>query len=128
MLRFSKITILIILLCVSVTSQDMFTSKGKPFAKVSQKTREPKIIVDTVIITAGIGVLNLNSRFTGGQHSVSATSTSDMRVVISQILADTTSTVYYYAYVPDSSGRTVWVKSSGGTSDTGSVSIIIYLK
>jgi len=120
-------TLLTFLPCLT-NGQRVFDRNGKPFAKQSQRTQEPKQIVDTVKITAGVGRMVLNNAFTKSKHKVSATSDSHFRASISQILTDTSNTVYYYGYYISKNGDTLIVKSSGGTADTGYVSVSAILK
>lgn len=128
MYRISFMLILSVLIFTSALGQRVFNRDGKPFAKQSQKTQEPKVIVDTVKVTAGIGKMVLNSSFKKGNHKVSATSSANFRATISQILADTSNIVYYYAYYISKNGDTLIVKSSGLTADTGYVAVTAYVK
>jgi hypothetical protein len=106
----------------------IFDHQGKPFAKRQQETAEPKIIVDTVTITAGWGNLELNSNFTKGQHNVAPSSGDNLYAVVTPVLTDSTENVYYYGYSYVESEHRLIVKSSGGTADTGKVIIQIFLK
>lgn len=117
---------LILLPCVS-NGQRVFDRNGKPFAKQFQKTQEPKIIIDTVKITSGVGKMILNSSFKKGKHQVSATSNNDFRATISQILSDTSKTPYYYGYYISKNGDTLIIKSNN-VADTGYVAVTAYLK
>lgn len=127
MRTFSKI-LLIALIPVLVFGQNIFLGNGKRFAKVASKTKEPKIIVDTVNVVAGYGTLVLNKDFSREKHSVSATSRSNMFITATGLIADTSKAVYYYGCYLSAKGDTVMIKSSGGAADTNKVVVQIVLK
>ena len=120
---------IVTLLCLGLMStalpQNLFNAAGKPLKKQAQSKREPKVVLDTLRMSAGFGVLSLNSSFKKGHHSVVASSTNDMKVQVTQILSDTTGAVNYYGVMKyiDS----VLVKSSQ-TDDSGLVEVRIDIR
>lgn len=126
MLFFSRV-LLILLIPGMLFAQSIFFGNGKKFAKVAQKTREPKIIVDTVNVVGGFGVLVLNKNFTRERNSVSGTSNLNMFITATGIITDTSKAVRYYGCYLSKSGDTVIVKSSVST-DTSKVVIQLILK
>ncbi len=124
----SKIIIIILLWAGVTCGQDLFDGNGKPFEKVLQNTKQPKIIIDTVDITNGFGNLVLNNRFQRKNHDVSSTDSTTIWAVITPILSDTTGTVYYYGYAVSKGGDTIKVISNGGGSDDGKVCIVAFIK
>lgn len=129
-LRSNKLLILLILLLIpmAVFGQTIFQGNGKRFSKVAQKTREPKIIVDTVNVVAGFGTLVLNKTFTREKHSVAATDNMNIFITVTGLITDTSETVYYYGCYLSKGGDSIIVKSSGGTADTSKVVVQIILK
>jgi len=127
MFRFSKI-IFLVLICFGLTVAQVFDTKGKPHAKVANRSSKPKTIIDTVKIVAGYGTMKLNSRFTRSTHNVTATKKSRMYATISPMMVDTTMAVYYYGYVRAKDGKSLTIKSSGGALDTGYVVVNLFIK
>lgn len=126
MLKWSSL--LILLLPVLLFGQNIFLGSGKRFAKVAGRTKEPKIVVDTVNVVAGFGTLVLNKEFSREKHSVSATSRSDVFITATGLIVDTSKTVYYYGCYLSAKGDTVKIKSSGGSADTSKVVVQVVLK
>lgn len=109
------------------TQPSIFHASGKMFSQVFGRTKRPKIIVDTVrFVGSAYASLELNSYFSRGIHSVSASGNNNMFIVITQILEDSTDTINRYAAMPTSNGRRVIIKSSSAT-DSSKVSIMIIL-
>lgn len=111
-----------------VAAQQTFDSRGKPLRKVARNSAEPKMVMDTVSVIAGFGTLNLNSTFSKRKHRVSATSGTKILATITQIMSDTSGTVYTYSYVPSEDGKSLTIKSSGGAADTSLVAVQIFLR
>ena len=125
----NKLILIIMLLAIPVSAQRPFLANGERFAKELQKTRKPIVIIDTVSIIAGYGTLSLNKSFKSkNKHSVAPTSAKTLYATITQVLVDTTESVYSYAYWPNSTGDRLTIKSSGGTADTCTVVVHIYLR
>lgn len=123
------LVIVIILIIVAIKSYGQFyDANGKLFDKRSQETMKPKVIIDTVLIVAGWGSINLNDKFTQGRHNVSPTSPKTIYGNVTPILTDSTKTVYYYGWWFDAMSNRIGIKSNGGAADTGKVTIIMYLK
>lgn len=127
MWRYSKF-VLIFLVPAVVMGQGIFFGNGKKFSKVAQRTKEPKIIVDTVNVVAGFGTLLLNKTFNREKNSVSATDDMNIFITVTGLIADTSKTVYFYGCYLSKTGDTVIVKSSGGAADTSKVVVQAILK
>ncbi len=127
MWRYSKF-VLILLVPMAVMGQGIFFGNGKKFSKVAQRTREPKIIVDTVNVVAGFGTLLLNKTFNREKNSVSATDNMNIFITATGLITDTSETVYYYGCYLSKTGDSIIVKSSGGTADTSKVVIQAIVK
>ncbi len=125
----NKFILIIMLLAIPVSAQTPFLASGERFAKELQKTRKPIVVIDTVRITAGYGTLTLNKSFQSkNKHSVAPTSANTLYATITPILIDTTKTPYAYGYVRSNAGDVLTIKSSGGTADTCTVVVHIYLR
>lgn len=111
-----------------VAAQQTFDSRGKPLRKVARSSAEPKMVMDTVSIVGGFGTLNLNTTFSKRKHNVSATEGGKILATITQIIADTSGSVYTYSYVPSTNGKSLTIKSSGGAADTGLVAVQIFIR
>ena len=121
--------LIICLIPVFVMAQTpIFFGDGGVFGKVTGKTRLPVVVIDTVAITAGYGILRLNRQIKTQIKNVIPTSKRTLYATITPILSDTTKLVYYYGYTVNNTGDTLTIKSSGGTADTGCVAIQIYLR
>ena len=121
-------TVFLPLFLVLIAYGQMYDTDGKVFGKRSQETMIPKTIIDTVLITAGWGSIDLNDRFTEGQHNVAPTSENTIYVTITPMLTDSTKTAYYYGWWFDKTKNRIGVKSSGGAADTGKVVITAVVK
>lgn len=122
----SRWFVLLFVLCsFTAYSQDLFNAAGKPLAKQAQRTREPKIVLDTLRLSGGFGVLRLNQAFKKGKHSVVASTVNNMKVQVTQVITDTTDAVNYYGVLKyiDS----ILIKSSQ-TDDSGLVEIRIDIR
>ena len=106
----------------------VFDKAGKPFAKRIKIYQRPKVIVDTVRVVAGWGQCKLNDRFQRLQHRTAATSALAAYPTVTQLLSDTSKTVYYYAVSVEDNGKRIVIKSSGGTADTGVVVLHSYVR
>ena len=123
------ILIMIVILAIPISAQRPFLANGERFAKELQKTRKPIVVIDTVRVVAGYGTLSLNKNFKSqNKHSVAPTSANTLYATITAIIVDTTKMVYSYAYVRSSMGDSLTIKSSGGTADTCTVVVHIYLR
>ena len=122
----SRVIFTILLMFSLATAQNIFESNGKPFAKVKQRYREPKIVVDTVRMVSGFGYSALNNSFTKGQHAVGASVTNVIYAVANKLLSDSSDTVFSYGIYPKSED-TLLIKSSD-SGDTGKVQVIMILK
>jgi len=109
----------------------MFTADGKPFAKVQQKTKNPKIVIDTVQIRAGWGSMVLNKQFSESKHNVTPTSINDIRATITLIADDSASlgsaTMRTFGYTLSADKNRLIVRSSE-TGDTVRAVITAYIK
>ena len=110
----------------------MFNAQGKPFAKVQQQTREPKILIDTVEVRAGWGELALNSRFSDREHSVTPTSIDHCFAMITKVVDDSTSLVgdtiaRSFSYTLSKDKTRLLVRSSV-TDDTVRAVVVAILK
>lgn len=109
----------------------MFTADGKPFSKVQQKTKNPKIVIDTVQIKAGWGTMTLNEQFSESKHNVTPTSINDIRATITLIADDSASlgsaTMRTFGYTLSSNKNRLIVRSSV-TNDTVRAVITAYIK
>jgi hypothetical protein len=117
----------ICLLFFGITFSQTFDTKGKRLLKTANKTRNPKTIVDTVKMSAGIGFVVLNVRFQRGRSSVKASSNKHLFATITQILNDTSETVNYYAYYASKKGDSLIIKSNSNT-DTSLVVVKIFVR
>ena len=119
---------MILVVLPTLTVSQSFNSKGKPHKKVANKTSEPKHIVDTVTVMLGKGVLELNSNFTQGKHNVSATKAGYIYGSITQLIVDTSETVYSWSYLKAADGKSITIKSSGTNTDTCLVVVNLFIK
>ena len=110
------------LMSTAHSQQKIYNSKGKLLGKRTQRTMTPKIVVDTLRMSGGFGVLRLNSSFTKGFHAVNASNSVNMRVQVTQILSDTSEAVNYYGVRKFTDS--VMIKSSQA-DDSGLVEIRI---
>lgn len=108
-------------------SENLFRADGKPFARRQGEAMEPKVIIDTVRVVAGFASLSLQSTFQTGNHRTAATSPSQLYATFARILTDSTKAVYSYSYVRSAKDR-ITIKSSGGTADTSTVVVTLYVR
>lgn len=104
-----------------------FRADGKPFAKRQNEAMEPKVIIDTVSVVSGFGTLTLQEKFGTNNHRTAPTSTNQMYATFTRILADSTEAVYSYSYVRSALDR-LTIKSSGGSADTSTVVVTLYVR
>jgi len=103
-----------------LSAGDIFYSEGNDFGVSQGKrpTREPYEIVDTLTLQNGVGTVILNPHFTSQLHSTKPTDASNIFPSITQILSDTSETVYYYALYISTNLETLIVKSSNSSDDS----------
>ncbi len=124
--------VILFAICASLTfSGDMFDSKGKPFAKVAQQTREPKVVIDTIEIRAGWGSMEFNDLFTRKTHNVAPTSLNDLFVSITVVADDSASlagaSMRQFGYTLSKDKKRLIVRSSV-TNDTIRAVVTAYVK
>ncbi len=121
--------IVLILLPTFLFAADMFYADGNQFDKSQGRipSREPYEVVDTIKMVAGIGSIVLHAHTTKEKHNLIPTSKDDMIVSWSQILEDTSGTVYYYGTYISDNLDTIMLKSNNNT-DTSKVHIRILMK
>ena len=115
----SLIVLLALLLPAAGSSTDIYNAAGQRITGGS-RSKGPKIVVDTVRMVGGRGVLKLNKRIGKGIYSVQPKSKLSAFVLVTPVISDTSKTLYYYSVViePDS----LVIKSSNA-ADSGKVMI-----
>lgn len=101
----------------------IFNARGVKIGKVFNRTREPKIMVDTVRMDTGYAELLLNSNFSGGRHNVAPSSRNHVWAIATQVLDSSDQTIYYYGVFPDSRGRKLIIRSNS-TNDSSRVAVM----
>lgn len=99
-----------------------YTKDGQKIGSALTKGAQPHMVVATVDITAGVGILPLNSSFDGIRYRTAPTNDTALFVAITKMAEDTTETAYAYEWVM--SGDSIIIKSSGDDADTGKVSVM----
>lgn len=90
----------------------IFNARGVKIGKVFNRTREPKIMVDTVRMDTGYAELFLSSSFAGGRHNVAPSSVNHIFPFATQILDSLDAPKFTYAIFPTSGGRKLQIQSS----------------
>jgi hypothetical protein len=122
------ISLILLILAPIIMGQTIIDGKGNLHAKRAKRTQEPKVIVDTVRMSAGIGTMTLKKESTRKQHSTAPTASTRMYPQgITQILLDTSDAVNRYAFFINTTRDTVVIKSSQ-TDDSGLVAISLFVK
>lgn len=127
---FNKFIVLLVvsfLIATVASTQKIFDADGRPFEKVHRRTKEPKIIVDTVRMKSGYGSLSLRDRFTREGHDVTPTSASTMIVMITSEIIDTTATPSTYGWQMNATNNRLIIRSSNA-NDSLRVGILIITK
>ena len=89
-MRLIKFLIICLIPVFVMAQTPIFFGDGGIFGKVTGKTRLPIVIIDTVAITAGYGILKLNRRIKTQIKNVIPTSKRTLYATITPILGDTT--------------------------------------
>jgi len=118
---------LILVAVVAVSAQDTFDSDGKPFAKAYNRTRTPKVMVDTIRFAGQFVSMDLRSSFSDRNHAVSGTSNLTVLATITPILDDSTQALYYYGYCVVDKGTRLVIKSSNA-NDSSKVVVVARIK
>jgi hypothetical protein len=105
-----------------------FTPGGKEIGPKIGSAQEPKVVVAQVQVVGGYGSLSLSETFQSNAHRTSPISDSLIYISVTRRLTDSTGSVYSYSYsLADQNSRIV-IKSSGGASDTGTVTVIAIVR
>ena len=123
----SRVVILVISIAVLVAAQDTFDSDGKPFSRVQNRFKEPKVVVDTVRFSGQYVSFPLRTSFTTGNHDVSGTSGTSVFAIVTPVLDDSTKSLYYYGYSVTSDGSRLTIKSSNA-NDSSKVVVVAWIK
>ena len=123
----SRVIIFVLSLAILAVAQDTFDSDGKPFSRVQNRYKEPKVVVDTVRFAGQYASLSLRTSFTTGNHAVSATSAASVFAMITPALDDSTKSLYYYGYSVTSDGARLIIKSSNA-NDSSKVVVVAWIK
>lgn len=115
------------IVAVDIVAQKPMDADGRPFAKVSQQSREPIVLVERVQVIGGYGSLSLRESFVRDRHATAATAAANVHVVVTPLLPDSTGAVKSYAVAVADNGKRIIVKSSSA-SDTATVMVLGYLK
>ena len=118
---------LLLLMPAVLYGQGVFNADGNPFSKTSQKTREPKVVVDTVRFAGQYYSLDLRAAFSRKSHTVSATDNNSVFATITPMLDDSSKALYYYGYTVRDKGTRLVIKSSNA-NDSSKVVVHIYVK
>lgn len=108
-----------------------YQKNGRPWAKRYKTSATPKIVVDTVAIVAGWADITLPAESNAkrfGWRRVRPTDSSSIIPVVSQMLTDSTDSVYSYGVLLRENGAKLKIKSSGGPADTGLVALHILVR
>lgn len=108
------VSLLIILSC-SAFGQIAVDRSGNIHAKRQGQTQEPKEIVDTLRLSAGVGYIILSDVFHKTKHTTKPTSDGYFYGVVSPKLSDTSQAVSSYATYLSANRDTLIVKSSSNT-------------
>lgn len=131
MRTFAKILGLVIvsaiIFCQIGTSQDMIDAEGNLFSKRQGKYQRPKMVIDTVRMASGNGVLPLNKYFGNNQFRSAPTSENTIFPVVTQILDSLTAPVYSYGTMINDTGDTLFVVSSN-SGDNSKVVVTAIIK
>lgn len=108
-----------------------FQKDGKPWAKRYKKTSNPKVVVDTVRMVNGWANITLPGsenlrKF--GRHRLKPSDSVSVVPVLTQILSDSTSTLYTYGVTISRDGSRLQIKSSGDSLDDGIVALHILVR
>jgi len=101
----------------------IFNARGVKIGKVFNRTREPKIMIDTVRMDTGFAELTLSSSFSGGRHNVAPSSANHIFPFVTQILDSLDAPKFTYAIFVTSSGRKLQIQSSSA-NDSSKVAIM----
>ena len=101
----------------------VFNSRGVKIGKVFNRTREPKILVDTVRMDTGYAELLLSSSFSSGRHNVAPSTINHIWPFATQILDSIDAPRYHYGIEVTSRGRKLRIKSNSN-ADSSLVAIM----
>ena len=107
--------------------QAIYNTNGKPFSKSYNRSRTPKIIVDTVRFGGQYASIKLQTAFRSGNHAVSGTSNNTVYVTVSPILTDSSDALYFYGATVVDKGTRIVIKSSNA-NDSSLVVILAVIK
>lgn len=130
-----NIGILVCVVCFAVlylsdsaeSQSPIFTAGGKPFNKVANVSKTPKIIADTVRMSGGYGSLTISNSFSRASHDVSPTSAKTMMVAMTPEMVDTTDTPPTYGWQLNLRKDRLIIRSSNA-NDSLRVGVIIIVK
>lgn len=114
------------------TKNELFYQKnGRPWAKRYKRSATPKMIVDTVKMVGGWADITLPAeenakRF--GWRRVRPTDSTAIIPVVTQLLTDSTDSIYSYGVLVRENGAKLKIKSSGGAADSGIAVIHIVVR
>lgn len=116
---FSKILLIVLLLLpLEVSLQKVYTSRGKLYDKVQQRSRKPIEVIDTITVAGQWASMSLRAAFKKGAHSVAASSASRVFATITQLSTDSTDAVRSYSYIVKDRGKRLLIKASNNTDTT----------
>lgn len=108
--------------------QTIIDKDGHPHAKRQGRTQEPKIIIDTLRMSSGVGTLPLSKTFKKNQMTTAPTDPSRIYPKgATQIMDSVTDSVHTYAFVVNRTGDTITVVSSS-SNDSSLVSVELLIK
>lgn len=130
-MKFSRgfwiLAVIAFLASVAVSQSSYFGSRGSRHAKRDGKYQEPKLIIDTVTLSDGLGFLQFVERSDREKHRTSPLDSFNIFTVVSGIMADTSDTVYHYGTWFDFKELKLWVKSNDAT-DSSKVVVMSLIK
>ena len=118
MCGFSRVLLLLLLASSCVLAGDMYDSKGRPHFGVSQRSRTPVEIVDTITVYGKYASMPLSNSPSVGPHDVSATSPFTIFATITQIVTDSTETLRYYGFAIKDNGKRILIIANNATDTT----------
>lgn len=100
---------------------------GHPHGRAESRYQQPKEIIDTMRLSAGVGYWVLSKRFTRNLHTTAPTASGIGYGVATALLTDTTAAVNSYAVFVNANKDTLVIKSSSAT-DSGLVVVRVFIK
>lgn len=104
-MRGIKVLILLLVVPMLSWSGDMTSADGKPFGRVTGKTRQPVTIVDSVQMSSGFGTLSFNLTTDGVRKTTNPSDSSFVFAFFTQRTVDTSATPNQYSYTVLKNGQ-----------------------